>query len=263
MGRVIRGIYTAVSGMIVNEAKQGVISNNLSNAGTIGYKGQDLSSKSFKEVMLKNYDKIENNKNVANKIGSMSFGTEIDEVNTRFTQGNFKQTDKQTDFALEGPGFFTVERMVGDENQLFYTRNGNFNVDLSGYLVNSNGDKVMGKNSSTGRLESIYVGNSSLYCNEFGEISIDGEKKYTLNVVDFEDYKQLEKVGDNNFKTDEEPLKGSAFVRQGSIEMSNINITNEYVNMMTIYREFEGGSKVIQTLNETLGKSVNDLGRVK
>lgn len=260
---MIRGLYTAVSGMIVNEAKQGVISNNLSNAGTIGYKGEDLSSKSFNEVMLKNYDKIENNENVANKIGSISLGSEIDEINVRFTQGNFKQTNRQTDFALEGRGFFTVERMVGDKKQLFYTRNGNFNVDLSGNLVNSNGDKVMGKNASTGRLESIYVGNGSLYCNEFGEVSVNGEKKYTLNIADFEDYKQLQKVGDNNFMTNAEPLKGSAYIRQGNIEMSNINITDEYVNMMTVYREFEGASKVIQTLNETLGKSVNDLGRVK
>lgn len=260
---MIRGLYTAVSGMIVNEAKQGVISNNLSNAGTIGYKGEELSAKSFNEVMLKNYDKIEGNKNVANKIGTISLGKEIDEMNVRFTQGNFKSTEKQTDFALEGRGFFTVERTVGEGNQLFYTRDGNFKVDLSGYLVNSSGDKVMGKSNSTGNLEPVFVGNGKLYCDEFGGISVNGEKKYSLNVVDFEDYKQLERVGDNNYMTNQQPQKASAYVRQGNLEMSNINISDEYANMMTVYREFEGGSKVIQTLNDCLGKSVNELGKVK
>ena len=105
MRAMIRSLYTAVSGLISLENRQNNITNNMSNDNTTGFKGDNLSIKSFDEVMIQNRDKVVNGNNVVQKLGSISLGAKIDSVDTAFTQGLIKNTDKQTDFAIEGRGF--------------------------------------------------------------------------------------------------------------------------------------------------------------
>ena len=128
---MIRSLYTAVSGMIALEAKQDVITNNMANANTTAYKADDLKTKNFKEVMVQNRDKVVGGKNVTNKLGEITLGTRIDETYTKFTQGITSSTDRDTDFAIEGRGFFTVQR----GNNTYYTRDGHFNINNEGYKV--------------------------------------------------------------------------------------------------------------------------------
>ncbi len=110
---MIRGLYTAVTGLITGEAKQSIVTNNIANANTIGFKSDNLSIKKFDDVLIQNYDKIVNGENTKNTIGSLSMGSKIDDLNTYFTQGVIQTTDKPTDFAIEGSGFFTVQRDNG------------------------------------------------------------------------------------------------------------------------------------------------------
>lgn len=252
---MIRGLYTAVSGMISLEAKQGVVTSNLANINTIGYKAEELNLKSFDEVMLQNRD---NKSNTAKEIGTMSFGVEIDGTSLRDEQGIFKVTDKTTDFAIDGPGYFVVRR--GNED--FYTREGSFRVSGSGHLVTSSGDSVMGRNKNTGNIEPIYVGTDNFIMNGQNELSVGGGAPlYELATAKFDG--QIKKVGDNLYSGENPDLNSKVYVAQGTLEQSNVNLVDEMVNMMSVMRAFETNQKIVQSMDETLGKAANEIGSVR
>jgi flagellar basal-body rod protein FlgF len=260
---MIRGLYTAVTGLITGEAKQSVVTNNLANANTTGFKSDNMSIKKFDDVLLQNYDKLVNGVNTRSTLGTLSMGSEINDLNTYFTQGVIQTTDKSTDFAIEGSGFFTVQRDNGIDSKNYYTRSGDFHVDGSGYLVTDSGDKVLCKNKLTNEIGPLFVGDGKLESDNYGNISVNGNNSYKLNTVDFEDYKSMKKIGDNLFEAENPIQNGTIIVRQNALEKSNVNVTNEIVNMMTIMRNFESNQKVIQAIDETLGKAVNDVGTVR
>lgn len=255
---MIRSFYTAVSGMIVQEAKQDVITNNLANVNTVGFKQDDLKSTPFNEVLIQNYDKVVNGKNVRNVIGSMTLGSEIDSVDTGFTQGTIESTDISTDFAIDGRGFFTVRREDGNE---FYTRDGHFHVNTQGILVDDSGNTVIGRDNQTGALGAINVGDGDMTSDAYGNISIDGNERYKIYTVDFNDYNALTKVGDNLY-TGENAAEINTVVRQKSLEKSNINLVNTMSDLITTMRTFETDQKVVQSIDGTLDKLINEAGKV-
>lgn len=263
---MIRGIYTAVSGLITQEAKQDVISSNLANVNTIGYKKDNLIAKKFDDVLIQNYDKVVNGENVRNVIGSLSLGSKIDETYINYEQGIIEATDKNTDFAIQGRGFFQVARDNGIEVQNYYTRDGHFHINNNGYLVNNMGDMVLARNINSGVLEPINAMRngklSEINCSENGEISLDNTPTYVLELVDFEDYNTLNKMEDNLYRG-ENPLQTvDSTIVQGSLEKSNVDVMSEMADMMMTMRTFESNQKVVQALDETLGKAVNEVGRI-
>lgn len=256
---MIRSLYTAVSGMITLENRQNTITNNMSNANTIGYKSENLSVKSFDEVYIQNKDKILAGKNVTQRLGSLSLGAEIDTVETAFTQGTLKDTGKMTDFAISGRGFFTVQR----GNDTVYTRDGNFLVGNDGYLMTTTGDRVLGVNNATGNMEPIYVGNQDFALDRNNVINVNGRATHSLALADFQDYGTLEKLGDNYYGGENPIFNTQVVVSQGFVESSNVNITNEMVNMLTNTRSFETNQKFVSMLDETLSKAANEIGAVR
>jgi flagellar basal-body rod protein FlgF len=265
---MIRGLYTAVSGLVTQEAKQQVITNNLANANTVGFKKDDLAIKAFDEVLIENYDKLVGGKNVRNVIGSLSYGSAIDETKTFFTQGMLQQTEKTTDFAVDGRGFFSVARTdLNGNSETFYTRDGHFHVDIRGYLVNDSGDKVLGRNNNSGAVEPIYIGKAQMLLDGDNNLLLDGNATYKFSTVDFPDYNEnypsLKKAGDNLYSGENPVDNPNIAVKQNTLEKSNVNIINEMVNMMTVMRSFESNQKIIQSMDETLGKAVNEVGVVR
>lgn len=259
---MIRGIYTAVTGMVSEEAKQNVITNNLANMNTNGFKSDSLVYKDFKDVWIQNHQKTVNGRNEANVIGQLSLGSKIDETNTDFTQGDIQSTGQSTDFALNGKGFFTVDRDNGTTNQNYYTRDGHFHINIQGYLVTDNGDYVLGKNVANGNSERIYAGNGKLTCDSSGNISVNGKPAYTLQISDFNDYKTLQKVGDNLYAA-ANPIQAANYnVEQNALEKSNVNTVNQMVDMISTVRSFESAQKVVSTIDQTLSMAVNDVGKV-
>lgn len=246
---MIRGLYTAVSGMITQEAKQDVVTNNLANVNTVGFKVDNLGVKSFNEVLLSNRDKIVNGKNVKVNLGTINFGSKIDEVATSFNQGTLDKTDKETDFAINGRGFFVVERSNGINTERYYTRDGHFHVNSQGFLVNDSGDNVIGINTGTGQEGPI-------------NINVNKLDQFNMMLVDFEDYNSLTKIGDNMYSGEGQQIAANGEIKQYSLEKSNVNITREMIEMMTVMRTFETNQKIIQSLDETLGKAANEIGRV-
>jgi flagellar basal-body rod protein FlgG len=260
---MIRGLYTAASGLITCEAKQDTITSNIANLNTVGYKSDNLVIKPFEEVLISNYDKIVGKTNVKNTIGSLTNGSKIDQTITAYTEGPLQDTDKETDFAIEGRGFFTVSRNnLPGGAQEYYTRDGHFRVDGQGYLVNDSGDNVLGVNANTGTKEPMLIGNRKISSDPAGNIYLDGVLGYNFSTADFQDYNTLKKVGDNLFQGNN-PTNAQVNIKQKTLEKSNVNSINEILNMMSTMRTFESNQKIIQAMDETLGKAVNEVGAVR
>lgn len=257
---MLRGIYSSISSMITLQARQSVVTNDLANINTTGYKSETLVGKSFDEVMLSNNDNYVNGKPRTQNLGSMSFGVKIDETVTNFKQGTHRATENNTDFALDGNGFFKV---LDGNNKPLYTRNGSFKVNTQGYLVTSGGYYVTGKNNLTGNVEPIHVGNEKVTVTPDNNININGKNVYSFNIVDFKDYKQLSKEGDNLYSGQGEMNSNNFKVRQGYLEGSNVDPIGTSVLLMETVKEFEANQKVIQTIDSTLSKIANEIGTVR
>lgn len=259
---MLRSINSAVSGMITLEGRQDTITNNLANMNTTGFKKDTVIAKDFGDVLIQNYSKIVDGRNQRTVLGKLSLGSKIDDVSTDFTQGNIQDTKNWTDFAIQGRGFFAVRSAA--QNSTMYTRDGHFLVNEQGYLTTDSGDEVLGQNLSTGNLEHIYVGNDKAQVDGQGNMIINGKNTYKLQTFDFANYNSLKKVGDNLYSgTGATPTTASTQIKQSALESSNINIINEMVNMMTVMRSFQTNQTVLQSIDETLNKTVNDLGSVR
>lgn len=256
---MIRGIYTATSSLITQENKQNVIVNNMANANTIGYKNDSLIIKSFDEVMLSNNDKSIGGLNTKQELGTISLGSEIDGVNTIFTQGTLKETNKNTDFSIEGRGFFAVNK----NNETVYTRDGSFIVSVYGTLVTSDYGDVLGRNLATGEIEPIKITDNNFKLDFNNNIIQNGRMTHELVTADFDDYSTLTKIGDNYY-IGENPIDNArVYVNQGSVESSNVNLIEEMTNMMTTMRNFETNQKILQMLDNTLSKASSQIGNIR
>lgn len=258
---MIRGLYTSVSGLITLQREQETVTANMANVNNTGYKQDILTKQSFDDVMISNRQKLSGDKHVRTNIGELSLGVKTNDVQTNFTQGAFKATEKLTDFAIDGRGFFTVQR----GNERLFTRDGNFKVDQQGYLITNNGDRVLGENLATGNQEEIYIGEQ--------EFSLDGENNLRLQngtmthkllTADFsnEDYDRLSKVGDNYYTGGTPIYNARVEVRQNMLESSNVDSAEQIVKLMEIKRQFETNQKFVQMQDSTLEKAANQLGRV-
>lgn len=257
---MLRGMYSSVSSMITLQARQGVITNNLANINTTGYKAETLVGKSFDEIMLYNKDDYKNGVPRVNELGALSFGVRIDDTITSHKQGALISTENNTDFAIVGNGFFQV---LDNNNNVFYTRDGSFKVNHQGYLVTNSGHYVTGINNQTGNAERIYVGSDLINITPDNNIMINGKSRYKFNIVDFENYDSLIKYGNNLYTGDGGFNSNNYSIKQKYLEGSNLDYINEMALMMETVKEFEANQKIIQTIDSTLSQIANEIGTVR
>ncbi len=251
---MIRSMYIAGTGMLVQRKKMDVVVNNIVNAETTGYKSDRLLSRSFNDMMI---DRINDPSvlNYSTEIGPLNTGVHIDEVLTGFAQGDLEDTGKATDLALQGDGFFVVSTPAGNR----YTRDGNFSVSSQGYLVNSDGYPVVGSRGM------VYVGNGGFSVDAKGNVTVGNNTVNQLQIVSFADVNSLRKIGNNlymNYGGSAIIPAGGTTVKQGSLEGSNVDLADQMVEMLQISRSYEANQRIVQMLDETLGKAVNDVGKV-
>ncbi|NMA25508.1 MAG: flagellar hook-basal body protein [Clostridiales bacterium] len=252
---MVRGLYTAATGMNVQRNKMDVLTNNVVNAETTGYKTDSLITSTFDEVMLNRINDPSISILGSNAVGGYAYGTHVDELITDFTTGPLEQTDKYTDLTLVGDGFFTIETAGG---QIRYTKSGNFSVNSEGYLVTQDGGYVLGQN---GR---IYVGSAAFSVSAAGEVTGSTVVPDALSIAAFEDPGVLRKAGNNLYSIygDAQPVQSlDTTVRQGMLEGSNVNIADEMVDMISVYRKYEASQRIVSMTDKTLEHAVN-LGRV-
>lgn len=256
---MVRGLFTAYTGMLNQQYRLDTITNNLANAATTGYKREGATSRAFDDVLgVKIKDSSVSY--VIQEIGNMNLGVKIGENYTDYKQGSFKETGNTYDLALAGNGFFAVSfTNKNGEEMTKYTRDGSFTTDVDGVLRTKDGDYVL--NDGGGRI-TIPTDAADVVVDEMGNIYADGDLVDTLGITDFENYDYLEKYGENMYTPVEgaEEIESVAAVRQGYLEMSNINAVSEMVEMIAITRAFEANQKAVQTADSMIEKSVNTVG---
>lgn len=251
---IIRSLYNVTRQMDVLQKRQENNSANAANVNTPGYKMQSLIQRTMEENELYNHaGGRDNNQKVL--LGTINMGTEIDSAVTNFTQGSLKETGSATDLALNGQGFFTLALENGETG---FTRSGNFRVSEDQRLVTQEGYPVMGVNGQ-GTPTEIFVVGDELTVSQEGFINGTDVR---LMLSNFQDTAAFELRGGNIYQiAGGNPLESDAEVNQGYLENANVNMMDEMVKMMEVSREFQSNQRVLSVLNETLQKTVNEIGR--
>lgn len=245
---MLRSLYTATTGMLVQRNRMDVISNNLANSETAAYKADSYIQGVFSDMVLKR-----TNGSDEQTIGTLNPGTKTEGVVTSFEQGNLEQTDRSCDFALQGSGFFVVSTPNGNR----YTRNGNFSVTGDGYLINGDGYYVQGSN---GRIQ---VGGDSFVSDRQGNITMNGTITDKMRIVQFTDLNSLKKEGGTLFSSAQNPASDTETkVIQGYLESSNVDISGELTDMMSVTNMYASNQRVLKMIDGTMEKTVNDVGKV-
>lgn len=259
---MVKGLYTAYTGMINEQHRMDVLTNNLANADTNGFKKEGATSQSFDSVLAyKLKDISEGNIRLAKRIGVNDPGVKIGEGYTDFSEGPIKTTGNTYDLALTDRGFFAVEfTNKAGVTSVKYTRDGNFTLTQEGRLVTRDGDPVLGVDGQPIEIDPL----KEAQINTSGQIIQDDQVVATIQVTDFEDYNYLERYGENYFQ----PIEGAveteapAEVYSGYLETSNMSVVTEMVNMITVSRAYESNQKIITTIDSTLDIAANQLGRI-
>ena len=259
---MLRGLYTAWSGLVNEQNRMDVMTNNLANASTVGYKKEGSTSQSFDDVLTVKIKDASVGLATVQRTGVRNPGVKIGETYTDFSQGSFRETGNAYDMALEGDGFFAIEfTNKAGETSTMYTRAGQFALNKDGYLVTQEGDYILDADSKRIQLDTLKETDISAD----GRISQEGEEIARLQIADFEDYDYLEKYGETYYRPLEgaELTEGSATVRAGYLEMANVQVVSEMVNLISITRAYESNQKIIQTYDGSLDIAVNQLGRIQ
>ncbi|MBR4725526.1 MAG: flagellar hook-basal body protein [Lachnospiraceae bacterium] len=257
---MLRSLYTAWTGMFNEQQRLDVISNNMANSATVGFKKEGASSQSFDKLLtIKIRDKSENWQK--REIGEMRLGVKVGETYTDYSQGSLRETGNTYDLALEGDGFFVVNytRTSGEQFQVI-TRTGTFHKTPDGYIVDADGNHLQGENGDV----QVSTDSHEVVIDTDGTIYEDGEATDRILIRDYEDYDYLKKFGDTYYL----PIDGSTekdaegIIRQGYTEQSNVQVVNEMVNLIAITRAYEAGQKVIRSVDSTIELAVSSLGKV-
>lgn len=259
---MVKGLYTAYTGLRNEQRRLDVISNNIANSNTTGYKKMGVTSQSFSQELAVRVDD-DSDGYLVKGIGDVSLGVKIGETYTDFSQGGFRETGNAYDVALEGDGFFTISTTdkSGTEH-IRYTRDGSFTVTRDGYLVTKDGDFVLGTNNQ--RIQIPGADTADVSMDSLGNVYANEVLVGRLQIVDFQNKDALSLYGENMFEALPEAgmVASTALTRQGCLETSNVNVINEMVSMITITRAYETNQKMMQTIDSTLDKAVNEIGKV-
>lgn len=289
---MLKGLYTAYTGMINEQHRMDVLTNNLANATTNGFKKEGTTSQAFETVLAYKIKDLSEPGNLPRPMATyrpvdedeannpqnpnymqkrvyrtgLNLGVKIGENYVDYSEGPLKETGNQLDLALTDRGFFAVQYTnKRDETSTKYTRDGNFTMDGRGFIKTQDGDYLLDENRRRIQVDP----NLEIGINSRGDIYQDGALVATIGIVDFEDYNYLERFGENYFQTIEgaqeitpEDAEANTQIRAGYLEMSNISVVTEMVNMITLQRQYESNQKVITTYDETLEQAVSQHGKL-
>lgn len=267
---MLRGFYTAASGMIAQQRQQESLANNIANQNTPGYKADHAALRAFPELLLnemgsKNVPTTEGlNIPIKQPIGALNTGVYIQETIPNFLQGDLKETGVTTDLALvhnflpedTATLLFTVQNEDGDER---YTRNGNFTVDGQGFLATNEGYYVL---DQTG--DRIPTSGMEFDVTSDGMLQVGGQN-IPIGVAYIEDANELVKEGNGLYNGDVAlvPAGATFTVEQGFLEQSNVDSLQMMTQMTESYRMFETNQRVLKAYDESMGKAVNEIGRLR
>jgi flagellar basal-body rod protein FlgG len=260
---MMRGLWTAATGMSAQQSNVSAIANNLANVNTAGFKKSRVN---FQDLMYQNL----RNAGVTTSEGSqlpvgvqVGMGTKVISVSKNFQQGDYNHTNNPLDLAVDGRGFFKVI----SNNREVYTRAGAFKTDKDGNIMDSNGSRLQPEFAIPSQATTITIDSGGKL------VATDSSGKelgsVQLQLYDFLNAAGLQAVGQNYFVPTEasgDPVEGNpgtdqfGTISQGFLEMSNVDIVEEMVTMIMAQRAYEINAKAIQTGDEML-QQINNLKR--
>ncbi len=247
---MFQGFYRLTSGMLTQSRNLNVISNNIANATTPGYKEDRFIISDFQnELLLRTGNKVKAGTSV---IGEKSMLTAGAETVTDYSQGVFSTTNSTLDFAIGGEGFFPVQTDDGT----VYTRDGSFSLDDQGYLCLPGIGRVLGAGGP------IYLGTDRVSADSEGRIYNDQTGAYLgqLMVVDFQDYGQLVKGEGNIFTTGENAAQADAQIYWKTLENSNADPVEQMTRMMSSQRALQSSAQIMKIYDQLISQMTTNLG---
>lgn len=286
---MIRGLYTAASGLVTQQRRHDTVTNNIANINTPGYKQTNTVARTFPEMML-SLTGVKDEPNT--KVGKLASGVFAEESLAIYLQGDLNQTNKASDFAIlsdiavdgltfdsagknisengtvtyQPQAFFTVQTAEGD---IRYTRGGSFTVFDDGVLRTSDGSSVLGANGAPIQLpQGVSLDNLTLNANR-QLVDANGTVHGQLLISQVDNPYLLVRDGSGNYRYEgnanevQTVVDGAGVeVKQGYIERSNVDVSQAAVDIMAAMRAYEANQKVIQFYDKSLDKAVNEVGRV-
>lgn len=251
---MIKGLYSAVSAMVMNSSRQQVLSHDIANLETPGFKQILSSAQAFMQQQAV-YSPEKNASNSIEYLGLLGLGTQIGAEYIDFAQGALQNTGNPLDLALQGNGFFTVKTPDGNR----YTRDGRFLRDAQNNLVNVDGFQVL---NATGQPIQLPAGEVSVAAD--GTLSVNGTAAGQLGISVFSNPEtELKHTGGNLFSG---PAASTGTekpsVAQGYLEASNANPSLLMTQLVEVARSYEAAQKMVQNHDELLGKTIASLGRI-
>ncbi|KJE28972.1 flagellar basal body rod protein FlgG [Geobacillus thermoleovorans] len=264
---MLRSMYSGIGAMRNFQTKLDVIGNNIANVNTYGFKkGRTV----FKDLMSQTISGASGPNAGAGRGGTnpkqVGLGSQLAAIDTVHTQGSLQTTGRVLDLAISGDGFFVVGDASG--NNRMYTRAGNFYLDSQGYIVNADGQYLL--STSNGRL-GVPTNAKSLSIGADGQVTIvdaSGNLQTigTIQLAKFANNDGLEKAGNNLFRettnsgtptTGAPGANGTGTIVSGALEMSNVDLAEEFTEMIVAQRGFQANTRIITTSDEILQELVN------
>lgn len=263
---MLRSMYSGISGMKNMQTKLDVIGNNISNVNTFGYKKGRVTFNDLVSQEISDASAPANGRGGTNP-KQVGLGSSVGSVDSIDTQGNLQTTDRPLDVAIPKDGYFSVH----DGDHDYYTRAGNFYLDQEGNLTTSQGMYVSGVDENPIHIPedegatdfSIGKDGTVSYRDDAGDSQTAGQ----IGLVTFSNPGGLEKAGDNLFEQTANSgaasdlaapgAAGTSPVEVGTLEMSNVDLSEEFTDMITAQRAFQANTKIITTSDEVLQELVN------
>ena len=252
---MVRGLYSAAAGVFSQQKVLNVISNNMTNASTVGFKSQTTVESSFGEHLVSRLNSSDNDKN--RTVGTGAFLTVNGAEYTDFSQGVIDGTGRAQDMAIQGEGFFLVE---SEEYGEVLTRNGQFELDEDGYLVLPGVGKVLNESKN-----SIQLKSSDFTVTGSGAILENGKETDTLYIGMQNEGAELERTGEGLYlckdgyqKTEAESYQ----IVQEALEKSNTDIVREMSRIIAGQNNYQSCIQIIKMNDKINEITVNQIGRI-
>ena len=251
---MMKGFYNLTSGMASQQNRLNMVTNNMTNISTAGYKAEHYTDRTFDEVMVSRIGNIDKS-HYQTMETYQSHILAPDQLYTDFTQGSLEETNLPLDFAIQGEGFFAIQTVDG----VAYTRAGSFTLDNEGYLCLSELGRVLDREGNP-----IQLPTDKLDVDAQGNLSTQGgEYLATLGVFMFPDNGELERTPYGLFTGEGAQLNDQVVIHHKWVERSNVNMIKEMVNMMTTQRALQSAAQLSKIYDQVINRAVNDIGRLQ
>jgi flagellar basal-body rod protein FlgG len=248
-------LYSAATGMEAQELNLNTIANNLANVNTPGFKRSKIEFQDLLYQKPRASGADAGNGNLTPTGLEVGNGSRAAATSKIFTQGQLSQTGQQLDLALQGDGFFAVQRPDGT---IGYTRDGSFKLNAQGQVVTTDGMQVLSG------FQTIQAGATSISVSQGGDVTVqgpNGTQTFSLTLTRFPNPAGLESMGGNLYtetaasgspQAGQPALQGFGSIVQGYLEGSNVSIVEEMVNLIVAQRAYEINSKSVQASDQML-----------